>query len=73
MCQNNQSPSEECTQWVPPVSKGGISPGQKWWRTVLERRNFMQPMGLLTIVTYNCYLHFLEGAQNPTKTNGRNC
>jgi hypothetical protein len=27
---------------------------------------------LLTIVTYNCYLHFLEGAKNPIKNDGQN-
>ncbi len=36
-------------KWVPPVYNGGISPGQKWWRTFLEHRNFMQPMGRLSM------------------------
>ncbi len=26
-----------------------ISPGQKWWQTVLENRNLMQPMGRLNM------------------------
>jgi len=35
----------------PQLIMGGISPGQKWWQTVLEHRNFMQPkpMGRLSV------------------------
>ncbi len=33
----------------PQFYDGGISPGQKWWWTVLEHRNFMQSMGRLSM------------------------